>query len=121
MCTLVWTEAAVTAFNTLKQAFTTAPILKHPDPDKPFVVEVDVSDAGVGAILSQHFGLKPKMDPVAFFSQKLSAAERNYDVGDRELLAIKLALEEWRHWLEGANYPFTVLTDHTNLEYLHKA
>ncbi|KAL0150500.1 hypothetical protein M9458_054317 [Cirrhinus mrigala] len=53
--------------------------------------------------------------------QKLSSAERNYDVGNRELLAMKAALEEWRHWLEGAQHPFTVLTDHKNLEYLRSA
>ncbi|XP_015224357.1 PREDICTED: RNA-directed DNA polymerase homolog [Cyprinodon variegatus] len=45
----------------------------------------------------------------------LSPAEQNYDVGDRELLAIKLALEEWRHWLEGAEHPVLVWTDHKNL------
>ncbi|KAK3563698.1 hypothetical protein QTP86_034431 [Hemibagrus guttatus] len=44
--------------------------------------------------------------------------KRNYDIGNWELLAIKLALEEWRHWLEGARLPFLVLTDHKNLEYL---
>ncbi|KAK3535970.1 hypothetical protein QTP70_022856, partial [Hemibagrus guttatus] len=52
---------------------------------------------------------------------KLSPAEANYDIGNRELLAIKLALEEWRHWLEGAKHPFVVLTDHKNLEYLRAA
>ncbi|KAL0157255.1 hypothetical protein M9458_048501, partial [Cirrhinus mrigala] len=49
------------------------------------------------------------------------SSERNYDVGNRELLAIKLALEEWRHWLEGARHPFIILTDHKNLEYLRTA
>ncbi|KAK3523048.1 hypothetical protein QTP86_012673 [Hemibagrus guttatus] len=49
------------------------------------------------------------------------AAEANYDVGNRELLSIKAALEEWRHWLEGARHPSLVLTDHRNLEYLHGA
>uniref|UniRef100_A0A8C9W0E0 Gypsy retrotransposon integrase-like protein 1 n=1 Tax=Scleropages formosus TaxID=113540 RepID=A0A8C9W0E0_SCLFO len=58
---------------------------------------------------------------VHFFSRKLSEAERNYDIGNRELLAIKLALEEWRHWLEGAQHPFLVLTDHKNLQYLQTA
>ncbi|KAK3526776.1 hypothetical protein QTP70_033574 [Hemibagrus guttatus] len=53
--------------------------------------------------------------------RKLTAAEANYDVGNRELLAIKVALEEWRHWLEGARHPFQVLTDHRNLEYLRGA
>lgn len=58
------------------------PILKHPDPNRPFVVEVDASDTGVGAMLSQDFGQKPKMHPVAFFSRKLSKTKINYDVGD---------------------------------------
>ncbi len=56
-----------------------------------------------------------------FFSRKLSPEEHNYDIGNRELLTIKLALEEWRHWLEGAQHPFTVLTDHKNLQYLREA
>lgn len=58
---------------------------------------------------------------MAFFSRKLSPAERSYDVGNRELLAVKLALEEWRHWLEGAAHPFIIYTDHKNLEYLRTA
>ncbi|KAI4899248.1 hypothetical protein NFI96_022015 [Prochilodus magdalenae] len=59
--------------------------------------------------------------PSRTFSHKLSPAERNYGIGDKELLAIKLAFDEWRHWLEGAQYPFLVLTDHKNLEYLRSA
>ncbi|KAK3557290.1 hypothetical protein QTP70_026691 [Hemibagrus guttatus] len=62
-----------------------------------------------------------KLHPCAFFSRKLSPAEVDYDIGNRELLAIKLTLEEWRHWLEGAKHPFMVLTDHKNLEYLRVA
>lgn len=73
------------------------------------------------AILSKRFRDNPKLHPVAFFSQKLSSAERNYDVGNRELLAVKLALEEWRHWPEGAAHPFIIYTDHKNLEYLRTA
>ncbi|KAK3563538.1 hypothetical protein QTP86_030949 [Hemibagrus guttatus] len=53
-----------------------------------------------------------------FIRNYSSVAEANYDVGNRELLVIKAALEEWRHWLEGARHPFQVLTDHRNLEYL---
>ncbi|CAJ0940024.1 unnamed protein product, partial [Ranitomeya imitator] len=52
---------------------------------------------------------------------KFSPAERNYDVGNRELLAMKWALEEWRHWLEGAKHRVVVLTDHKNLIYLESA
>ena len=61
------------------------------------------------------------MHPCAFLSRRLSAAESNYDVGNRELLAVKVALEEWRHWLEGAQHPFIVWTDHKNLEYIKQA
>jgi len=61
------------------------------------------------------------MHPCAFLSRRLSSAERNYDVGNRELLAVKVALEEWRHWLEGALHPFVVWTDHMNLEYIRQA
>ncbi|KAK2905717.1 hypothetical protein Q8A73_009660 [Channa argus] len=62
-----------------------------------------------------------KLRPCAFFSRQLSPVERNYSVGDRELLAIKLALEEWRHWLEGAPQPFIIWTDHKNLAHLRTA
>ncbi|KAK3511206.1 hypothetical protein QTP70_032253 [Hemibagrus guttatus] len=119
--TLVWTPAATHAFQTLKQAFTTAPLLVHPDPELPFIVEVDASTTGVGAVLSQQQGNPRKLHPCAFFLRKLNPAKVNYDIGNRELLAVKLALEEWRHWLEGAKHPFTVLTDHKNLEYLRAA
>ncbi|KAK3548962.1 hypothetical protein QTP70_022660 [Hemibagrus guttatus] len=118
---LTWTDQAPTAFQQLKSCFTTAPILRHPDPDLPFVVEVDASSSGLGAVLSQRHGEPGKLHPCAFYSRKLMVAEVNYDVGNRELLAIKTALEEWRHWLEGAHHPFQVLTDHRNLEYLRGA
>ncbi|KAK3556977.1 hypothetical protein QTP70_022326 [Hemibagrus guttatus] len=118
---LTWTPVAMRAFQTLKQAFTTAPLLVHPDLELPFIVEVDASTTGVGAVLSQQQGNPRKLHPCAFFSQKLNPAEMNYDIGNQELLAVKLALEEWRHWLEGAKHPFTVLTDHKNLEYLRAA
>lgn len=73
---------------------------------------------GVGAVLSQQSYMDQKLHPCAFFSRRISAAERNYDVSNRELLAVKLTLEEWKHWLEGASQPFLVGTDHKNLEYI---
>lgn len=85
------------------------------------MMEVYTSDTGVGAVLSQHFIEKPKLHPVAFFSRKLSPAKQNYSAVNRKLLAFKLALEEWRHWLEGTKYPFIVFTAHKNLKYLHTA
>ncbi|KAI2664082.1 Transposon Tf2-6 polyprotein [Labeo rohita] len=118
---LSWSPEALHAFHDLRLRFSSAPVLKHPDSQLPFLVEVDASSTGVGAILSQRLGEPPRTFPCAFFSHKLSPAERNYDVGNRELLAIKLALEEWRHWLEGALHPFVILTDHKNLEYIRTA
>ncbi|KAK3563887.1 hypothetical protein QTP86_004832 [Hemibagrus guttatus] len=118
---LNWTDQARAAFQRLNDCFTTAPILCHPDPDRPFVVEVDTSSSGLGAVLSQRHGDPGKVHPCVFYSRKHMTAEIKYDVGNRELLAIKAALEEWRHWLEGAPHPFQVLTDHRNLEYLRGA
>ncbi|KAI2652628.1 Transposon Tf2-8 polyprotein [Labeo rohita] len=118
---LIWNPAAHEAFQQLKTIFSTAPVLHHPDPERPFTVEVDASTIGVGAVLSQVVGDSSVLHPCAFFSRKLTPAEQNYDIRNRELLAIKLALEEWRHWLEGATHPFTIITDHKNLQYLREA
>ncbi|KAL0199697.1 hypothetical protein M9458_002884, partial [Cirrhinus mrigala] len=108
------TPEAIQAFKKLCHLFTTAPVLIHPNPAKPFVVEVDASDVGVGAVLSQR-GPDEKLHPCSFFSRKFNPTQQRYGVGDRELLAIKWALEEWRHWLQGGSDPFTVWTDHQNL------
>lgn len=103
--TFSWNPEADRAFLELKSRYTNTPILSQPDAARQFVVEVDASDVGVGAILSQRSPTDGKHHPCAFYSRRLSSAERNYDVGNRELLAVKLALEEWRHWLEGAEQP----------------
>ncbi len=68
-------------------------------------------------MLSQQFGEPPRFQPCAYYSKKLSSVEQNYNIRNQELLA----LEEWRHWLEGANHPFMVITNHMNLQYLHHA
>jgi len=114
-----WSTEAAQAFLKLKTLFTTAPVLIHPDPTRQFIVEVDASDNGVGAVLSQYSN--QKLHPCVYFSRRLSPAECNYDVGNRELLAVVLALAEWRHWLEGCETPFIVWTDHKNLTYLRNA
>uniref|UniRef100_A0A674DEN5 Gypsy retrotransposon integrase-like protein 1 n=1 Tax=Salmo trutta TaxID=8032 RepID=A0A674DEN5_SALTR len=111
---LRWSTEADGAFKRLKVLFTEAPVLAHPDPSLALIVEVDASEAGVGAMLSQRSGTPPKLRPCALFSKKLSSAERNYDVGDRELLAVVKALRVWLHWLEGAKHPFLIWTDHQN-------
>ncbi|CAJ0968468.1 unnamed protein product [Ranitomeya imitator] len=116
-----WSSAAVEAFQELKRRFCSAPVLCQPDVSLPFQVEVDASEIGAGAVLSQRGSDCSVMKPCAFFSRKFSPAERNYDLGNRELLAMKWAFEEWRHWLEGAKHRVVVLTDHKNLTYLESA
>jgi len=117
---LEWNAEADQAFETLKKAFTTAPILTHPDFQKPFFLETDASDFALGAILSQ-----PDKDkclhPIAFHSQKFSVAKINYEIHDKELLAIVDSFQEWRFFLEGAQHPIMVYTDHKNLEYFMSA
>lgn len=84
-------------------------------------MEVDTSNTGVGAVLSQREAGEGWIHPCAFMSRKLSPAEQKYDIGNRELLAVKVALEEWRRWLEGVEQPFLIFTDHKHLEYLKSA
>ncbi|KAI2650474.1 Transposon Tf2-6 polyprotein [Labeo rohita] len=114
------TPEAIQAFKTLCHQFTSAPVLIHPDPARSFIMEVDAADVGVGAVLSQR-GPDEKLHPCSFFSRKFNLTQQRYGVGDRELLAIKWALEEWRHWLQGGSDPFTVWTDHQNLTVIRQA
>ena len=102
-----WNEHAGKAFNHLKQALSHAPILSTPDFTKPFTLETDASDLGIGAVLVQNDR------PIAYFSKSLTSAERNYSVHDRELLAIVAACRKWRHYLDGK--VTKVLKDHKPL------
>jgi len=105
------------AFQLLKNKFTSAPILKHFDPDLEIVVETDASDYVSAGILSQYDKTTGILHPVAFFSKKHSPAECNYEIYDKELMAIVRCFEEWRAELESAPHPIQVLSDHKNLEY----
>ena len=104
------------AFNTLKQAFTSTPILTYWVPDAQLVVKTDVSDYALAAILSI-MTKDNEIYPIAFHSQMFSAPELNYNVHDKELLAIFEAFKIWRHYLEGSASPIDVVIDHKNLEY----
>jgi len=116
----LWTEQCQEAFNSLKKAITSTPILIFPDENKPYILEADSSNYATGGVLSQE-GDDGKFHPVAFLSKSLSEVERNYDIYDKEMLAIIRALEEWRHYLEGAKHKFDIWTDHKNLEYFKTA
>ena len=116
-----WNELEQSAFDAIKQAVTSAPILISADESKPFRVEADSSDFATGVVLSQVSSEDGKWHPVAFLSKSLNDVERNYEIHDKEMLAIIRALEEWRHHLEGAPHQFDVWTDHKNLEYFMTA
>ena len=92
------------------------PILLQPNFDKQFVLQTDASALGVGAVLLQQGDTK-KLQPVEFFLATFTPTERNYDIYERELLAIMKALAHWRPYLGWTKEPFLIQTDHTNLQY----
>jgi len=102
-------------------AVTTALVLVSPQDSESFCIEADSSDFASGAILSQRLPEEEKWHPVAFYSKSLSPVEQNYEIHDKEMLAIICALEEWRHFLERARHPVEIWTDHKNLEYFMTA
>src|SRR5882757_9448401 len=92
-----------------------------PDDTRPFRLEADSSDFATGAVLSQQSPVDDKWHPIAYYSKSLSVVERNYEIHGKEMLAIIRALEDWRHFLEGAHHKFEIWTDHKNLEYFMTA
>jgi hypothetical protein len=114
--TFHWSNACQQAFKSLKFCFVCAPILRHLDPERGVVVECDASDYVSSGILSQHDD-QGILHPVAFMSKKYDPAEYNYEIYDKELLAIVRCFESWRSELQGTSYPITVITDHANLKY----
>lgn len=111
-----WSQAQEDAFKMLKTRFTSAPILQHYKPDVPIFLETDASDFAIAGVLNQP-GKDGHLHPVAFHSRKLQAAEVNYDIYEKELLAIVDCFRVWRHYLQGTKHTVTVYTDHKNLEH----
>ena len=104
------------AFNFLKKAFTSAPILTHWISNAQLIMETDASNYALTAILSI-VNKDNEVHPVAFHSRTFTAAELNYNTHDKKLLAIFEAFKIWRHYLEGPAYPINVVMDYKNLEY----
>ena len=114
-----WEAPQMEAFNCLKSAIMSQPILAIPIDNAPYRLETDSSDYALGAVLSQF--QNNKWHPVAFLSKSLNDAEHNYEIYDKELLAIMTALDEWRHLLLGTALTFEIWTDHQNLTYFKKS
>jgi hypothetical protein len=112
----MWTPEAESAFNLLKTKFTNAPILLHADPQKQFFIEADASDFAIGAALLQK-DENGFLHPISYHSRKFLPPEINYEIYDKELLAIVESFKVWRHFLEGATHQVIVHSDHRNLEY----
>lgn len=110
----VLTADAKAAFKRLKESFVKAPVLTQFRSDRETVVETDSSGWAVGAVLSQY--VEGVLRPCAYFSKKNNPAECNYEIYDKEMLAVIKALEEWDTELRSVK-SFTVITDHKNLEY----
>jgi len=96
----------------LKKRFTTAPVLSHFYAARKTVVETDASDLALRCVLSQYQGRR--LHPVAFHSRKLNSAERNYEIHDKELLAIIEAFKVRKRGLWGEEEPVTVYTEYQN-------
>jgi hypothetical protein len=109
-------DAMTKSFEKLKHYFTTALILTHFDPYHECIVETDTSDFALGHTLSQTTEDK-KLHPNVFHSRKFSLAEINYEIHDKELLAIVDCFKAWRRYLEGSLHTVQVFTDYKNLEY----
>ena len=115
---MAWSTQAQQAFNELRKAFAAFPCVRHFCPGLTTILEPDASDLVVSAVLSQYFQDKDnetRLHPVAFRSRTMSAAEQNYGIGEKELLAIHDAFMDWAPWLTGHHTHVRVLSDHANL------
>ena len=112
-----WGPEQQRAFDQLKQLLTSAPVLAHPDASRQYLLNTDASGFAIAAVLSQQQA-DGTIRPVAYYSRKMNAAEKNYDVHDKELLAIVMAVKHWRCYLDGNPHPTKVLTDHKGLQWL---
>ncbi|KAA0056274.1 transposon Tf2-1 polyprotein isoform X1 [Cucumis melo var. makuwa] len=107
-----WDKGATLAFENLKLAMTTIPMLALSDWSLPFVVETDASGSGLGAVLSQNG------HPIAFFRQKLSPRVQTKSIYKRELMVVVLAVQKWRYYLLGRR--FIIMSDQKALKFLLK-
>lgn len=111
----VWGEECQESFQRLKASLISAPVLAYPDPKKPFILDTDASDVGIGAVLSQEDGGLERV--VAYASRALTKPERKYATTKKELLSVVMFTKHFKHYLLGRE--FLLRTDHSSLRWLH--
>ena len=113
-----WTSVQEAAFSSLKTLFLLRPILHLPNPTALFALATDASKHALDTILLQT-DENGDWHPCSYLSQSFSPTEQNYDIYNRELLAVIRTLKTWRHYLHGSPFPVQVFTDHKNLIFFH--
>ena len=116
----IWNPEAQRVFDELKRRFTESPILAFFDPGRDVIIETDASDHTIAGVISQPDD-QGRLRPLAFYSKKLGPAEYNYQIYEKELLAIVTALKEWRQYVEGNKKTVKIITGHRNLIYFQTA
>ena len=111
----LWSDECGRAFEELKQRFTSAPILRHYNPELHSIIEYNASDFAIGAVLSHEF--ESHLHPIAFHLRKMNKHEINYEIHNKELHAITAAFKEWHRYLEGARHNISVYMDHRGLDW----
>lgn len=110
-----WSEECETAFRVVKEHLVSSPVISCPDFSRPFVIQTDASDFGLGAVLSQNFPEGERV--VSFISRSLTRSERKFSTTEKECLAVLWAIEKFRPYVEATH--FTVVTDHFALLWLN--
>ena len=114
-----WSPSCQSSFDSMKRLFLSKPVLHLPDLSAPFAIATDASKYASGAILLQTDS-NGDWHLCSYLSQSFSPTEHNYDIYDRELLAVICTLKSWRHYLHGSPFPVQVFTDHKNLTYFQQ-
>ena len=115
----VWSDRCQSAFESVKHLLMNYPVLRSPDFDKQFKIQVDSCDTGIGSVLLQED--EEGVDhPVCYHSRKLDSAQRNYSTVEKECLAIVMTLKHFEVYLSTTKHPILVFTDHNPLVFLDR-
>ena len=114
-----WGEETQKSFDSIKAFLTSHPVLKAPEFDKPFSIQVDASDLAVGAVLLQQ-GNDKILHPVCFYSSKLKSHQQSYSVIEKEALALLMALEKSDVYVNNPCFTISVFSDHNPLQFVNK-